>query len=68
MAEPTIVIHNYAGGAADPQEESLKGREISRFTSEGEWLSWSWNPAGGMVQADFKDGTTYVLYELDSDG
>lgn len=67
MAEPTIIeIHNYARGSPGPQKEGPEGREIGRFTNEGEWLSWSWNP-GVTVQADFHDGKTYVLYEIDAD-
>lgn len=65
--EPTIVIHNYAGGGGGPEEISM-GAEVSRYTPDAEYQDWMWGPSptsgGDAPTVDFRAGKTYVIYEL----
>lgn len=64
--EPTIVIHNYAGGSEGGPIPM--GVEVSRYSPDTDYPNWMWGPSpssgGDAPVVDFKAGRTYVIHEL----
>ncbi len=70
MAEPTFIeIHNHNyGSGGGPLEEIRAGVEVSRTTATADVRGWLWGPIqvdGITPSVDFKEGKTYVIYEVD---